>query len=143
MPRKQITITIDPDVLTALDTRGEERSTVISRDLERYYDACTQARKRLKELLSPGEIALILDTTNGTLFSEPLSIRLLWASVSDAISLEGLDKKWKVDGETLVAKVKGLDPFLTIALVDACERWWHRIGRGEQPEPVAALSQEN
>jgi hypothetical protein len=142
MPRKQITITIDPDVLTALDTRGEERSTVISRDLGRYYDACRQARKRLRELLSPAEIALILDTTTSARFEAPSAIRLLWASVADAISLDHLDKKWKVDGETLVAKVKGLDPFLTIALVDACERWWTRIGNGEQPEPVEALRQE-
>lgn len=135
MPRQQITITIQPTVLDEIATRSEERSGVISRDLERYYDACIQARKRLRELFSEEEIALILDTTNGTLFAESVSIRLLWANVADAISTDRLDKKWKVDGETLIAKIKGLDPFLTIALIDACERWWKRIGDGEQPQP--------
>lgn len=34
------------------------------------------------------------------------------------------------------------DPFLSIALIDACERWWKRISEGEhpQPEPIEALA---
>jgi len=143
MPIEKLSITMQDSVLAAVDARGDRgeanRSGVISRDLNRYYTALTYSRAKLRDLLSESELSLILDVTNRTWFSEPFTIQALWAEVSDGISLEGMDKKWKVDGKSLVEKVKNLDFITLLALADACERWWNRVSRGEQPDFKEAL----
>lgn len=40
----------------------------------------------------------------------PETAQYLWAEVEDAIRLEGLDRKWGVDGPALVEKLKNLCP---------------------------------
>lgn len=47
----------------------------------------------------------------------PETAQYLWAEVEDAIRLEGLDRKWGVDGLALVAKLKRLCPAEAWALV--------------------------
>lgn len=149
MPREKLSITIKDVVLKEVDARSETgadpelivgRSTIISRDLERYYESLKYVRQQLRDQFSTKEISLILDSANGMLLSDPVSVRLLWANVEDAISLDELDKKWEVDGAMLVAKLRALDYFSLCALADACERWWNRVGRGEQPDFTAALA---
>lgn len=142
MAREKISITISEAALKEIEARSESssditiagRSTIISRDLERYYESLKYERQMLRDKLSTAEVSLILDTLNGLLMSDPFTIRLLWANVHDAIGMDSLDKKWEVDGPALVRKLKGLDYISLCALTDACERWWNRVGQGEQPK---------
>lgn len=62
-----------------------------------------------------------------------LTIGMLWAEIADAVSLDGLDRKWQVDGAALVNKLQAGGMIGQAALVDASERWWNRVAAGEQP----------
>lgn len=142
MPATKISITIG-DVLGEIDARGERgavnRSGTINRDLERYYEILRYGRQALRDRLSTAEIAAILDNLNGCWLSEPVSVRLIYANVEDGLA-EGLAKKWQIDGPALVAKLKALSFAESCALADASERWWNRVGNGEQPEFAEALA---
>ncbi len=96
-------------------------SMVARRDLERYYALLERELAQLH--LSEGEALLLCDAGNG-LLSEPQTMQLLWAQVDDAIRLEGLDRKWDVDGPALVAQLRALTPGQAFAVTDAIERFW-------------------
>lgn len=116
-----------------LRTRGDNRSAVINRDIERLY---TLYKKALKEVpLSDNEACLIVDALNGSLM-DAYSARMLWASIEDAINLDGLATKWEVDGSTLVEKLKKLTDIQALALVDAVERFWQECPQGDIRENV-------
>lgn len=59
--------------------------------------------------LTPEEENAVLDATLSW-FITPETAQYLWAEVEDAIRLEGLDRKWGVDGPALVEKLKRLCP---------------------------------
>lgn len=141
MPANKISITIG-DVLNEIDARGERgsatRSGTINRDLERYYEILRYGRQFLRDRLSTAEISAILDNLNGCWLSEPISVRLIYANVEDGLA-DGLAEKWSIDGPALVAKLKALTFAESCALADTSERWWNRVGNGEQPEFAEAL----
>lgn len=112
----------------------------LRRDLTRYHELLQRERRSLRDLLTPNEQALIVDFCNGT-FWDAGSIPLLWASAEDAVRLDGLDGKWRVDGPALVAKLKALSYAGSAALIDAAERFWGRVSAGEQPDPRKLLEE--
>lgn len=130
----KLSLTIDPEVIRHLDLRGEERSPVVSRDLERYYRLLAETRPTLRERFSPAEISLVIDACNGwATWMEPFDLlRLIWANVEDSIRLDGLDQKWEIpDPPGLVQRLKSLSPVEVLALCDAVERFWHAVGQGD------------
>lgn len=143
MSTQKLSISIDPSVVEEIDARVDpdslrgERSTVISRDLERYYAALKDARRRLRDTLSPAELSAVLDNCNGVLWTAD-TLQLLWANVQDGIA-EGLAEKWEIDGATLVTKLQALSYAESCALIDAAERWWRKVGAGENPDIKEAL----
>lgn len=141
MPANKISITIG-DVLGEIDARGERgaanRSGVINRDLERYYEILRYGLQSLRDRLTDSEMAAILDNLNGCWMAETVSVRLIYANVEDGLD-EGLAEKWQIDGPELVRKLKNLSFAESCALVDAVERWWNRIANGEQPGSEEAL----
>lgn len=145
MPLEKVSITLRDSALTEVDKRGERgeanRSGVISRDLERYYAALACARQSLRDKLNEAEMSAILDNLNGVWMAEPVSIRLIYANVADGIELEGLDKKWKIDGAAMVEKLKALSFAESCALADAAERWWNRVAQGEEMAFADALAE--
>ena len=138
--KKQITITIDPDVLRWIDERADNRSEQINGDLTRYYRLLAEMRPTLRERFSPPEISLILDACNGWMMdlSSPAHI---WLEVADAIRLNQIDKKWEVtDGQALVQRIHDLSWLESVALADAITRWWHAVGEGDHTrDPARAL----
>lgn len=144
MPLKKTSVTLYDNVLAQVDTRanyGEvgQRSAIINRDLERYYESLKDTRRQLAQKLSEKEIGLVLDNLNGTLMSESYGVRLIYANVEDAITYESIDLKWEVDGDALVAKLKAFTFIENAALADAAERWWNRVAAGEEVTPADAL----
>jgi len=83
-----------------------------------------QARKKL----SQAEAKLLLDVQNATFWdASQLSIWLgggLHHQVSDGIDLDGLDKKWGLDGPALLDKINDLTDLETVALLDWCRWMW-------------------
>ena len=99
---------------------AEDRSSVLSRDLNRYYAGLLkQGLKTLRNAhLSPDERACIAVLLGSTVF-EPDYIPLLAASLEDAAYEM---RSFGVDPDALIAKVRQLDVVALYALVDLIER---------------------
>jgi hypothetical protein len=146
MKTQRLSITIPAHTLEHIAARqarsGEEqsydRSATIAKSLDRYFYALAAARRGLRERFSAGEQGLLLDVANGCLFSSPSAIGFIEHEVAAGIA-DGLAEKWNVDGPALMKKLKALSYVEKLALIDAAERWLHRAGRGEQPEPAEML----
>lgn len=112
------------------------------RDLDRYQALMVQGRATLREKFVVKELAALVDVFNGHWFAQPSAIagEALVAEVEDAIHLNGLDQKWELSGPALLYTLRGLSALEAMALADAVERWWARVGAGEQDlEPAALL----
>lgn len=135
MPVKKLSVSIQRNIMAEIEKRVEydNVSGALNRSLDRYFALLARRIAEWRGQLSDRECALILDATNGTMFADTFGISHLWGEVADAISLDGLDQKWEVDGAALVDKIKASGMIGQAALVDASERWWRRVANGEQP----------
>lgn len=140
MPTVKLSITLQDSLMPELDARGETRSEILSRDLLRYYEALRDARRRLRDQLSDGEVGLILDALNGCWLQDAHTVGLIWAEAEDAIRLNRADQKWSVDGPDLVRKLRAMSYAELCALTDAAERWWHRVSDDQGPAISQALN---
>ena len=119
---KKFHVSMAEDVLKLVEERGEARSTVITRDLERLYTLYRRALRRVD--LSLDEACLITDALNSS-FMTADTAHLLWASIEDAMKYEGLQEKWEVDGKALVEKLRSLNEIQSMAIIDAAEKFWN------------------
>jgi hypothetical protein len=118
----------------AEDETNEGRAQAMRVMVERYnWLVYSAARPRF----SVPEWRLVCDALNGSMFRDrPDSLGFLWAQVADAITLNGADRKWEVDGPALVKRLRALTPGELIATVDVVERFWIEVGRGNQGAKV-------
>jgi len=133
---RTVSIYLRPALETELEARGDNRNHVIHRDLERLYTLYRLALREMK--LTLPEAWFIVDMLNGSLV-DAYSAGLLWASAEDACALDGLDKKWQVDGKAFVEKLKALSPVQALALVDAAERFWQANTGSMEDEDIRKL----
>lgn len=128
MPEKTGIYLTDP-ITSELAARGDNRSQVINRDLERLY---TLYRRALATVpLTQEEACLLVDALNGAKFTADTA-RLLYAEIEDACRLDHLDQKWQVDGQALVQKLRQLTDTQALALIDAAERFWNAPDVGQR-----------
>jgi hypothetical protein len=125
MTVSKISISNSPAVMAQVLSRGPAKSTIINRDLERLYQSYDMALSTTE--LTQSEAMLICDCCNGSLF-DAKSARMLWASIEDSCSLDGLDIKWEVDAKELIEKIRNLPAFTRMAIIDAAERIWNMDG---------------
>lgn len=104
-----------------LNLRGENRSDIVNRDLERLYNMYDRTLKTLD--ITSEEARFLVDIANGTINTAD-SAAMLWAEVEDACIYDQLHEKWQVDKDSFINKIKNLKPFENLALVDAAERCW-------------------
>lgn len=135
MPVIKQTISLPEPVAASLKLRDGQLSGAVSRAVMRYLSILAYERRELRQQFSAAECGLILDACNGIAFMDSFSVRLFPAGVRDAIEMDGLDRKWQVDGQTLLVKLDATTFPQRMALVDAVQRWWNR---GAEPgEPPA------
>ena len=137
---KTVGIYLRPETEKELAARGENRSHIIARDLDRFYNLCRRAIREVP--LSEKEACLIVDSLNGTVL-DANTAQSLWFSIEDSINLDGLADKWGVDGASLVEKLKELNAFQAMAIADAAERFWQmsdRMGLEEGVQKVFNIS---
>lgn len=103
---------------------GSSIDLIAKRDLARYYELLRRELARIS--LTRDEACLICDAMNGTALLESFSPFYLPMELGDAISLNHLDDKWKVDAEVLLGKVARWTPAQLLAVGDATERFWSR-----------------
>lgn len=130
---KRLNFWAPDNVIEEIATRREDFSDSIREGLGRYYYLLALGRHQLKGVFAQGELGLMLDLCNGTIFEPHSLIGGIAANCEDAEDFY-YDEKWKVDRKTLLAKLKALPYGEEAALVDAIERWWKRVGDGAQPE---------
>ena len=130
---KTVGIYLRPETEKELSARGENRSHVIARDLDRFY---TLYRRAIREVsLAEKEACLLVDALNGVIL-DASTAQHLWAEIEDAIKLDGLAEKWDVDGPALVGKLRGLNALQAMALVDGAEKVWQTASRIGLPEGI-------
>ncbi len=140
MAKTLISMRFEESLLNEIDSRGEERTATLHRDLERYYESLRDARARLRNQLSVREISALMDNLNGVWIVHGPDVRLIWANVEDGCRLNGLDRKWKIDGASLVNKLRSFSLVELCAIADAAERFWNRVSASEDVEPKHALN---
>ncbi len=138
-PKIKTSIAIHPDLQSQLDMRDDNLSGSIAKCLSRYFGLLARSRRELAAQLSEAELSLILDALNGTGFMDEHSAGFIPHEIADSIRLNETDEKWGVDGDALLKKLGALDHTDLTALADAAERWWRRVGNGENPETGGAL----
>lgn len=134
MTATKFSITLYERPIKELDQREGDRSSKINQSLERYYDALDRERRELRKNFLPAEISLITDCLNGTVFSDAMSVGMLYGEIEDGIQLDKLDEKWEVDGQALVEKLNRLTYTQNLAIIDAVERYWYQIGEDQSPD---------
>jgi hypothetical protein len=138
MPVNKYSVSLQPEIVSEINRREGERSTIINTSLDRYFAILSRARRSLAQIISDDEMALILDAINGIVHVDTISVQLVYAEIEDSLA-DGLAEKWSIDGPALVEKLRGLTYAENMALVDAGERWWKRVSDSENPTPGDAL----
>lgn len=92
----------------------------------------------LRGVFSYGELMLILDVSNSTYLTPGLAGQHLPLSVADGIALDGLDKKWAVDEESINGKIRELTSFQAAALEIWARAAWSNLDN--DPEFSAATA---
>lgn len=81
--------------------------------------------------LSLAEARALADVVNGW-WAEAGDLRYLWAEVADAVQLDGLARRWGVDGDALVARLRALPRASQIAVALKLRAAWRRAD-GDEP----------
>lgn len=90
----------------------------------------------LEKHFNAGELMLIIDTFNATALTPALAGQHIEASVADAIELDGLDKKWDVDGRRLITKIADLTVFEAACIEIWANGYWY-ANTDADPAPLA------
>lgn len=136
---EQITITIPAVVLSEVDRRGRSRkkwrSTVIGRDLGRYYGLLRHTLNCIP--FTRAEVMLLCDALNGAVFM-PDTISALSSDLATefevAMRQDRLDEKWGVNKDEFVARLKGLTRTEALAVIDSVEAVWEDVAAGTDME---------
>lgn len=129
MPKKKpvsgisTSIYLPNDLNAAIHLRGQKRSQIISRDLQRLYSMYERALV-LRIKLTPEEVLTIADAVIGLIYT-PQTVSVLWQEIEDAIKIDKIDKNWNVDGRQLIEKLKNMHEFDLLAILDGVERLIH------------------
>ena len=135
------TITLRPDVLSGLETRMVgvyKLSPTIRTQLQRYFALLRNTCVGLREKLTKEEIGLLTDALNG-IKTGPLVPPPIVEQIANAVKFDALDKKWGTNRVSLLQKLWNLSDVEKLALLDAIERWWIRVQKGESPEVKEVL----
>ncbi len=132
------------EVAGALDARATEDSIspdlVAKRDLSRYYALLERELRGLR--LSVPEASLIVDALNGTILNED-TYHLAGYQVADAFQVSALGDKWFPGDPDAARSFFDHLPTMTasqwLAIGDACERFWQRVGAGERADTHTLL----
>lgn len=129
----QIVFRLDETLQTELEKRrrdGYSLNIQAREDLMRYYALLANKAREMQNLFTLGEIMLMCDACNGTIF-EPHTLGLLRLNIEDSISYDATDRKWEIDGAELLEKLGALSLEGTATLVDVIERFWAGVSQGK------------
>ena len=129
------------------EPKGETKNHRLQQDLITYWAMLDVGLAQARRSLTQREAQSVLDVLNGTYWDASNASMMtsggLTLSVRDAIDLEGLDQKWSLDRDTIIAKLEALDRISTLALMDWARLFWanhqhinhETYTAGFQPDP--------
>ncbi len=91
--------------------------------LESFPELYKRALLELRGRFSREELMLIVDVYNATALTPGMS--MLDAQVSDGIALDDLDKKWEIEKDSILQKVKSLTSFQGAVLEMWANGYWY------------------
>lgn len=100
----------------------------VETSLERYFGLLEIAYKEVKKELSPNERNFLLDAL-GELnldINKDLNRQLI-VKAEEMMDYEHLDKKHKIDRESLINKLRSLPAHHCIAIADRVEKFWESV----------------
>lgn len=121
----------DQEALGLITEREKKRmflepTVAISAMLEMYQDFYFLTLTEIGAVgFTDNEICLMVDVTNGTMISSFALGYSLMLNVEDGIALEGLDKKWSVDKDSLLNKLKSLSGFHRVVIEVLAHNFWY------------------
>lgn len=121
MPNKRLNFWLPEELIKQLKARGE-MSNAVREGLTRYYAMLDWERRQLQDKFTAGELSLLADICNGTMFTGGMLPLGLLADAEDAEAL--YYKKWNVARDVLLKKLRDLTVCQEATLVDAIERFW-------------------
>ena len=133
MPRDIVSIAIDPAIANEVSRRqtyaGQGthtvpgRSTIVNRDLERYYWMLGRGGKEIKGLFSQDELTNLCEVLQWTVQTHPPMLGVFegkWRAGMLAVLADDDEDRVPKD---LLGKLRGLTDLQELALLDALERW--------------------
>ncbi|BER92704.1 hypothetical protein [Atrimonas thermophila] len=126
----KLQVYIDKEMQDFFSKRNYAPAGRIAREMLKVMAISMQEELKKLNLTLP-ETKLILDALNGLLITDPAQIKYLWAEIEDTIKLDDLDKKWGVNGEELVSKLRNASLPALYAIWDVAQRFWAKSGKGE------------
>jgi len=84
--------------------------------LQAFPDLYARTLHELRGIFSRGELCALLDVFNGVWLTAEIGGQHLLLEIHDAIQLNGLDAKWKIDGPDFLERLKELPFAAKVAL---------------------------
>jgi hypothetical protein len=127
MPVIKKSVSFDPRIAAEIQNRGGEFATQINRMIDRYLEAIR--RIDLRKILTPDEIAHLLNITKGIDFSMPMAINYL----GDVIASSKPGNQ-ELDINALAEKVNAMTYIEKLAIIDTSERFLFHLQKGDPKE---------
>lgn len=109
--------------------------------LDSYPTLYRQTLAEMRGRFGADELKLLLDANNGLLLTAELAGQHVALEVADSISLNAYDKKWNVDGASLVRRLRELPAFSRAVLEVWARAFWADPETYASPDRyVAALT---
>jgi len=103
----------------------------IERDLNMLYVFLARERKLIRGQFTEAEAKLMIDCLNGTIMDQ-VAIQVIEANFQDGIALDGLDRKWKVDKVSFLAKFDGMSVLRKWALFEIIQDFWNAVSQNPE-----------
>lgn len=143
---KPLGVRLLPAAIDALQF-GQRYSTPTSAAaavLNLWSDVISDSLGEIRGRLSFDEVQLILDVSNGLLLEPSMIGQHIEIQVRDAIRFEDAAKRWKLDGDKLVATLASLTRAQRIALeLWAADAWEHSEDHAYWEAAIARLVPED
>lgn len=97
----------------------------------------------IKTLFNENELKCLIDISNGSIFDEARSHnnQTLEFELIDLFDLDKLDKKWELDRESFLIKIRTLTAAQTYFLQDWANMFWEKTNDGAYNKEAGALEQ--
>ena len=135
-------VILPPEIIREIESRKSDSfSETVRESLARYLYLLGRARTDIKDRFTGPELSLLADICNGTMFGPgELIAGTVLADAEDAEA--HYYRKWEVDRDGLLEKLRALSPTEDAALCDSIEKFWSGVSAKpslKQPDPAKLL----